>query len=92
MHVIDLILAALVFLAVWVAVVLASPERTCVRCKGERISRNRWTNRLIGCPRCKGTGMHYRRGATLLHKLRWSITAELRAMAERRREGSEGPR
>lgn len=61
-----------------VVVVLASPTRKCARCKGERVTRNRLTRRLMGCPRCRGTGRHYRRGAILLHRLRWSITAELR--------------
>ena len=57
-----------------VVVVLASPTRTCPRCKGKRVTRNRLTKRRIGCPRCQGTGRHYRRGAVLLHRLRWSIT------------------
>ncbi len=75
---------ALVGLAVCVLVVLASPTRACVRCKGERVTRHRLTNRLMGCPRCKSTGRHYRHGAVLLHRLRWSITAELRDMSARR--------
>jgi hypothetical protein len=92
MHIIDLILAAISVLAVWAAVVLISPERRCVRCHGERVTRSRWTSRLMGCPRCGGTGQHYRRGATLLHRLRWSIQAELTAALERRRNRTEAPR
>jgi len=76
--ILHLILAALAALAVAVVVVLASPTRRCTRCKGERVTRNRLTKRLMGCPRCRGTGRHYRRGAIRLHRLRWSITAEIR--------------
>ena len=90
MHAVNLLLAALAVLAGWTALVLAAPLRRCARCKGERVTRSRLTSRLIGCPRCKGTGRHYRRGAVLLHRLRWSITAELRAIAaERRRNRTE---
>ena len=90
--ILQLILAGIVVLAVAVGVVLASPTRSCVRCKGKRVTRRRVTKRLVGCPRCKGTGRHYRHGAILLHRLRWSITAELRDMADRRRERTEDPR
>ena len=87
--ILHLILAALAVLAFAVLRVLASPTRVCARCHGERVTRNRLTGRRIGCPRCKSTGRHYRRGAILLHRLRWSIRAELRAMADaRRREGA----
>jgi hypothetical protein len=84
-----LILAALALLASQVLLVLASPTRRCFRCKGARVTRSRITKRLMGCPRCKGTGRTYRRGAVLLHRLRWSITAELREMAAERRTRRE---
>lgn len=90
MTILHLALAVVVVLAVAVIVVLASPTRTCKRCKGKRVSRGRLTGRLTGCPRCRGTGRHYRRGAVLLHRLRWSITAELRAAAAERQERRNG--
>jgi hypothetical protein len=89
MMIIHLTLAALAILAGWVAIVLASPTRRCARCKGERVTRNRLTKRLMGCPRCKSTGRHYRRGAVLMHRLKWSVLAELRRMAADRRERKE---
>ncbi len=81
-----LILAVIVVLALTAAVLLASPTRTCARCKGERVTRHRLTKRLIGCPRCKGTGRHYRRGATLVHRYRWTIRPELRDMRDTRKD------
>jgi hypothetical protein len=73
-----LILAGLAIVAIAVLVVLVSPTRQCIRCKGERVTRHRLTKRLMGCPRCKGTGRHYRRGATLVHRFAWTIRPELR--------------
>jgi hypothetical protein len=86
---VHLILAGLAALAVAVALVLVSPTRKCVRCKGERVTRHRLTKRLMGCPRCKGTGRHYRRSAVLLARLRWSITAGLHDMAAEREARKE---
>ena len=86
---VHLILAGLAALAVWVLLVLASPLRKCVRCKGERVTRHRITKRLMGCPRCRGTGQHYRRGAVLVSRLRWSVTAGLRDMAAERQARKE---
>jgi hypothetical protein len=82
--ILHLILAGIGGLAVAVLVVLASPTRKCVRCRGERVTRHRLTKRLMGCPRCRGTGRHYRRGAILLHRLRWSVRAELAEIRDRR--------
>jgi len=75
---VHLILAVLAITAVTVLVLLVSPTRRCRRCKGERVTRHRLTKRLMGCPRCKGTGRHYRRGATLVHRFGWTIRPELR--------------
>ncbi len=81
-----LILLALVVLALAVAVLLASPVRTCRRCNGERVTRHRITKRLMGCPRCRGTGRHYRRGAILVHRYAWHIRPELRDMRDTRKD------
>jgi hypothetical protein len=62
------VLLILAIAAVSAVVVLVSPTRCCARCKGERVTRHRWTGKIIGCPRCKGTGRHYRRGAVLVHR------------------------
>jgi hypothetical protein len=83
---VHLILAGLAALAAWVVLVLASPTHRCPRCHGKRVTRSRITSRrFIGCPRCKVTGRCYRRGAVLVHRLRWSISAELRELAAARR-------
>ena len=84
-----LILAALAVLAVAVLVVLASPVRTCVRCKGERVARHRLTGRLGPWRRCRGTGRHYRRGAVTVHRARWALRRAVAAeLAQRRRPGA----
>ena len=54
-------------LAITAAAVLVSPTRRCLRGKGQRVTRHRLTNRLMGCPGCRGTGRYYRRGAILVH-------------------------
>ena len=84
--IVHLILAGLALLFAWVLLVLASPVHRCPRCHGKRVTMSRISRRRIGCPRCKVTGRTYRRGAVLLHRLRWSITAELRDLAAERRE------
>jgi len=86
MLIIHLILAGLLALIAAAVLVLISPTRRCARCKGELVCRSRWTGRLGGCKRCRGTGRHYRHGATLVHKIRWIITRELRELAAERRE------
>jgi DnaJ-class molecular chaperone len=92
MLIVHLVLFLLAAVAVWFVVVLVSPTRKCSRCKGELVARNRWTGRLAGCRKCRGTGRHYRLGATWVHRLRWSVTAELREMAAGRRERKEAQR
>lgn len=67
------ILIAFGVLAVYLAVVLASPTRRCSRCRGKRVTRHRLTRKFIKCPRCKGTSRHYRRGATVVHRFTWSL-------------------
>jgi hypothetical protein len=90
--ILHLIFAGFILLAGRAGLVFFWPERRCVRCKGTRVSRHRITKRLTGCPRCKGTSRHYRRGAVLVHRLRWSIQAEIRDMAEERRERRQAAR
>lgn len=81
-----LILAALAVIGGAVLVLLVSPTRKCARCKGERVTRHGLTKRLMGCPRCKGTGRHYPRGAVAVHRLAWTIRPELRRQADRRED------
>jgi hypothetical protein len=90
-HVLAAGLAALLALAARVCLLLASPTRRCPRCNGEKVARHRITRRLTGCPRCIVTGRCYRRGAVLMHRLRWSITDELRESAARRLTTPEPP-
>lgn len=84
-----LLLAALAVLAVAALVVLASPVRTCVRCKGERVARKRLTGRLGPCRRCRGTGQHYRRGAVLIHRARWALRKAIADELRERRQARE---
>lgn len=78
--------------AVVVLMLLASLTRCHVRCKGTRVTRHRLIKRLMGCSRCKGTGRHYRRGASLLHRFAWITRGELRNIADRRRDQKEATR
>jgi len=87
-----LILAALAAVTVWLLVVLASPVRRCVRCKGERVARSRLTRRMGSCRRCQGTGRHYRRGAVLVHRARWAIRNAIADELEQRRQTRERSR
>ena len=89
MTIVHLILGGLVVTAVWLVLVTASPTRSCVRCKGQRVCRNRLTGRLGGCPRCKATGRHYRLGATLVHRARWALRRAVADEIERRRQRKE---
>jgi hypothetical protein len=86
MLIIHLILAGLAAFIAWLLLMLAAPTRRCARCKGERVARSWLTGRMGGCKRCRSTGRHYRRGATLVHRLKWLIVAELRELAAGRRE------
>jgi hypothetical protein len=70
---VTLVLIGLAVLGVCIVVGLASPTRRCARCHGERVTRSRWDGRLIGCPRCKGTGRGYRRGARLVSAALWGL-------------------
>jgi hypothetical protein len=84
--IIHLILAALAILFGRLAIVLARPVMRCPRCKGERVTRSRWTGRMGGCPRCHRQGRCYRRGATWVHRVKWIIVAELRDIRDGRRD------
>jgi hypothetical protein len=84
--IIHAILAGLLVLIAWAVLVLCSPTRRCTRCKGELVARHWLTRRLGGCKRCRGTGRHYRRGAVLVHRLKWLIVAELRQLAADRQD------
>lgn len=73
-------------------VVLVSPIRTCARCKGERVSRHRLTGRLGSCPRCRGTGRHYRHGAVWIHRARWALRRAVAEELQERRQARERSR
>jgi hypothetical protein len=86
MLIIHLILGGLLALVGWLLLVLAAPTRRCARCKGERVARSWLTGRMGGCKRCRATGRHFRRGAVLVHRVKWRIVAELRQLAAERAE------
>lgn len=60
------LLAVVVVIIVWALACLVSPMCRCPRCGGGcAILAGRG---MRPCPRCKGTGRAYRRGAHLVHK------------------------
>jgi hypothetical protein len=76
-----------------IVVVTVSPTRKCRRCHGERVTRHRWTGKIIRCPRCDGRGRHPRFGAAVVHRMRRAIRDELREQREQReRNRNEVPR
>ena len=77
------VVAVLVALAVAAVVVAASPTRDCRRCGGKRVIRTALTRRTRPCPRCHGTGRHYRRGAVLVHRVIQAVQAERRNRKEK---------
>jgi hypothetical protein len=70
------ILLGLGLLAGWALFLAASPTRRCRRCKGKRIVRSRWRQRIIACPKCRTTGRHYRLGAVTVHRFINAARAE----------------
>ncbi len=80
------VLFVIAVLAVSIAVALVSPTRRCARCNGERVTRHRWTGRIVSCPRCKGSGRHARRGARLVHSAYHALRI---ALAEQRQHRTE---
>ncbi len=60
------LLAAAVAVIAWALACLVSPTCRCPRCGGSRVEQGRRGTRP--CPRCKGTGRAYRRGARIVHK------------------------
>ena len=71
--VLDVILIGFLVLLISAGLVLVSPTRRCRRCNGQRVTRHRWTGRIIRCPRCGGHGRHKRLGATAVHRFAWSL-------------------
>jgi hypothetical protein len=83
MGLIHLILLALGLLAGYVLLVLVSPLHRCPRCKGTRIDRTGMRPRA--CRHCWLTGMRYRPGAQLIHKVFWSVAGDRYREAQRER-------
>lgn len=83
MGLIHLILLALGLLGAYVVLVLASPLHRCPRCKGTRIDRTGIRPRA--CRKCWVTGMRYRPGARLIHKLFWSVAGDRYREGQRER-------
>ncbi len=84
-----LILAVFAVLLLYALLTLARPTRRCRRCKGKRVTRSRITRRLMPCPRCHGTGRHYRRGGTAIHRFLWLVAGE-RIAAQLRQRHEKG--
>lgn len=60
------LLVVLGVIVVWALTCLVSPTCRCPRCGGGKAEQGR--RGMRPCPRCKGTGRAYRRGARLVHK------------------------
>ena len=75
-------LTAIGLLTAYAALVLISPVGRCIRCHGERVIRR--GSRAKPCRWCHATGKRRRPGATLVHRLAWTIL--LSHLMERRRE------
>ena len=74
---IHLILLGFAALALYVLVAAARPTRPCRRCKGKRVvPRPLSRKKFRACPRCRATGLQYRRGATAVHRFIQIIKAE----------------
>ena len=76
------ILIVLAFAAGYVAFTLVKPEKNCGKCNGwgQRTGRRR----RKACPRCRGTGKHFRLGAPLVHRGKSLV---IRYARERREAG-----
>lgn len=77
------VVLGLAVVAAYAVLAAVSPTRRCGRCGGKRVTRTRWRQRVVGCPRCHGTGRCYRFGAVAVHRF---IQA---ARSERRDDGKE---
>ena len=71
-----LVLILLALAAGYVLLALATPTRTCPRCRGERVTITRWRHRIRPCRRCSGTGRAPRLLAPLIHRTYWLIRHE----------------
>ena len=60
------LLVVLLILAGYLAFALVKPDKACRRCGGWCQKAKRRRNKA--CPRCKGTGRHFRLGAPLVHR------------------------
>ena len=79
------ILTAAAILTGYALFVLVRPLGKCRKCHGTRVTRR--GRQARGCPRCKATGRRRRPGATLIHRLAWSVV--LGPIMRRRRERKE---
>lgn len=82
------ILIVLVLGLGWVVFVLAVPDRACRRCGGWGNKPRRRRNRA--CPKCMGTGRHFRLGAPLVYRGKSLVIRHLRERrASREKAGTE---
>lgn len=67
---------------IWALICLVAPTCRCPRCGGSKVEQGR--RGVRPCPRCKGTGRAYRRGARLVHKaVRDQLGGRIRDRARR---------
>jgi hypothetical protein len=82
--VVNLILAVIAALAVWVGFLYAAPFGRCPQCKGRgNIQRGR---RRPVFPRCKGRKRVQRRGSRTIHRIAFKVRDGQRAAARHQRE------
>lgn len=74
------ILIALLIVAVYVAFVLARPDKACGKCGGWGQKTRRRRNKA--CPKCMGTGRHFRIGAPLVHRGKSMVIRYVRERTE----------
>jgi DnaJ-class molecular chaperone len=84
---VNLILAVIAAVAVWVGFLYAAPFGRCPKCKGRgNIQRGR---RRPVCPRCKGRRRIRRRGSRSIHRIAFKIRDGQRAAARYQREDNQ---
>lgn len=77
------VLVALVLIAAYIGFALIRPQKPCRRCSGWGVK----GRRRRSCPRCGGTGTHFRLGAPLIHR---GKALALRYLIERSRARKDG--
>lgn len=78
MTAITVVLLAAAVIAVWCLSLLAHPIGNCPRCRGRRVHRQLFGDRIVPCRVCDSTGLHRRIGATTVHRTYWSIRDDTR--------------